>query len=70
MDSSEPFDYMAAIEQIRKESRQSKTRLRAPDPVRIRTDEPVDYMAAVKAWDRERAGKGKVNMHTGKDPRP
>ena len=57
MDKSDvPFDYMAAIEEIRKENRQGRNRFRDPAPVRFQPDEPVDYMAVIRALAAEKAG--------------
>lgn len=57
MTQNKPVDYLAVIEQFRQEEQTEKHQIHAPDFIPARSDEPVDYLAASKAWDKGQAGK-------------
>ena len=62
MNQEAPVDYMDMIQQQLKEERVRMSHMDGPDPVEIRKDAPVDYMAVAKAWDDELKGKSKVHL--------
>ena len=64
--NDKPFDYLEAIEQLRKEMRPDKSQIQEPDIIPVQIDEPVDYIAASKAWDKAQEGKNKIHLQTGK----
>ena len=64
--NDKPFDYLEAIEQFRKEMRPDKSQIQEPDIIPAQIDEPVDYIAASKAWDKMQEGKNKIHLQTGK----
>ena len=53
--TDKPFDYLEAIDQLRKEMQSNKNRVQEPDISPARADKPVDYIAVSKAW--EKAGR-------------
>lgn len=57
MKQSKPVDYLAAIGQIQQEEQTDKHQIHAPDFIPARSEEPVDYLAASKAWEKAQAGK-------------
>lgn len=57
MKQSKPVDYLAAINQLRKEEQTEKNQIHAPDFISARSEEPVDYLVASKAWEKVQAGK-------------
>ena len=57
MNQNTPVDYLAAIGQIRQEEMTEKHQIHAPDFIPARPEEPVDYLAASKAWEKAQAGK-------------
>ena len=60
--NDKPFDYLEAIERLRKEMRPDKSQIQEPDIIPAQIDEPVDYIAATKAWDKEQEGKYKKQL--------
>ena len=66
MKPAEPVDYLAAIDQLRKKEQIQQSQIHDPDYIPPQTDEPVDYLAASKAWEKEQAGKYKIHLQTGK----
>lgn len=62
-----PFDYLAAIEKLRKDNKSNKTQIMDPDYIPPQNNEPVDYLAALKAWDIEQADKYKLHLHIKKE---
>ena len=57
MMQSKPVDYLAAIDQLRQEEQTEKHQIHAPDFIPAHSEEPVDYLAASKAWEKAQAGK-------------
>lgn len=57
-----PVDYLAAIEQLRQEEQTEKHQIHDPDFIPARSEEPVDYLAASKAWEKAQAGKYKIHQ--------
>ena len=57
MKQTKPVDYLAAIDQFKQEEQSDKDRIHDPDFIPARSDEPVDYLAASKAWEKAQAGK-------------
>lgn len=66
MKQNKPVDYLAAIEQLRQEEKTEEHQIHAPDFIPARSDEPVDYLAASKAWEKEQAGIYKVHQENSK----
>ena len=62
MKPDKPFDYIAAINQLRQEEQSGKTQIHAPDYIPVLSGEPVDYLAATRAWDQQQAGKYAINL--------
>ena len=62
------IDYQAALDEFRRNEHEPDTPVQSsgmPEkPPMI--EGYVDYLAAMKAWDKEQAGKDRINMHTGK----
>ena len=52
MKPAEPFDYIAAIDQLRQEEQSDKNQIHDPDYIPTRSDEPVDYLAVSRAWEK------------------
>ena len=68
MKDQEPFDYLAAIEEMQAEERklhQSRETEFIPEV----KNAAVDYTAAAKAWDRALRGRDRVSMPAGKGKR-
>ena len=63
MNPTEPIDYLAAIEQLRQEEQSEEHQIHAPDHIPVCSDEPVDYLAVSKAWEKEQASRHKLQMH-------
>ena len=58
MKPSKPVDYLAAIEQLRQEEQSENSQIHnAPGIIPTNPEEPVDYQAVSKAWDKQQAGK-------------
>ena len=57
-----PVDYLAAIEQLRQEEQTEKHQIHDPDFIPAHSEEPVDYLAASKAWEKAQAGKYKIHQ--------
>ncbi|MCR5566401.1 MAG: hypothetical protein K6F61_06085 [Clostridiales bacterium] len=57
-----PVDYLAAIDQLRQEKQTEKHQIHDPDFIPARSEEPVDYLAASKAWEKAQAGKYKIHQ--------
>ena len=55
-----PVDYIAMIEQYQREERTGKNQIYAPEFIPFRSEEPVDYLAASKAWEKAQAGKNTI----------
>ena len=66
MNPTEPVNYLSAIEALRQEEQSQQNQIHDPDYIPPQADEPVDYMAASRAWDKEQAGKYKIHLQTGK----
>ncbi len=66
MNPAKPVDYLAAIEALRQEEQSQQNQIHDPDYISPQADEPMDYMAASKAWDKEQTGKYKIHLQTGK----
>lgn len=67
MTTPEPsFDYLAAIDQLRKQKRPDRKTVQEPETLPPPPDESVDYLAVSKAWEaeRERKRKGTVKKKT------
>ena len=54
-------DYLAAIEQLRREEQNKRNQIHSPDFV-PQEEDAVDYMAVSKAWDKTLQGRDVVNM--------
>ena len=57
MKQNAPVDYLAAIEQLRQEEQTEKHQIHDPDFIPVRSEEPVDYLAASKIWEKAQTGK-------------
>ena len=57
MKQTKPVDYLTVIEQLRQEEQTEKHQIHAPEFIPARSEEPVDYLAASKAWDKGQTGK-------------
>ena len=57
MKQSKPIDYLAVIERHWQEEQIEKHQIHAPDFIPTPQEEPVDYLAISKAWDKEQAGQ-------------
>ena len=57
MNPSEPFDYLAALEELRQNELEQKNQIHSPDDIRPLADKPVDYLAVSRAWEKMQAGK-------------
>ena len=57
-----PVDYLAAIDQLRQEEQVGKHQIHDPDFIPARSEEPVDYLAISKAWEKEQAGRYKIHQ--------
>ena len=57
MKQNKPVDYLAAIGQIQQEEQTEKHQIHDPDFIPARSEEPVDYLAVSKAWEKAQAGK-------------
>ena len=57
MKTNEPVDYLTAIEQLWQEEQSGKNQIHAPEFIPTPSEEPVDYLAASKAWEKAQAGK-------------
>ena len=66
MKQNEPIDYLALIGQIRQEEQTEEHQIHDPDFIPARSEEPVDYLAISKAWEKEQAGKYIIHLQTGK----
>ncbi len=64
--NKEPFDYLAAISQLRQEEQTEKHQIHDPDFIPSRSEEPVDYLAISKTWEKEQEGKYTIHLQTGK----
>ena len=60
--NDKPFDYLEAIERLRKEMRPDKSQIQEPDIIPAQIDEPVDYIAASKAWDKAQEGQHRIHQ--------
>ena len=66
MKKDTPVDYLAAIGQIQQEEQTDKHQIHDPNFIPTCSEEPVDYLAISKAWEKEQAGKYKIHLQTGK----
>ena len=66
MNQNTPVDYLAAIGQIRQEEMTEKHQIHDPDYIPVRSEEPVDYLAASKAWEKAQAGKYLIHQEESK----
>ncbi len=62
MKQSKPVDYLTAIGQIQQEEQTDKHQIHDPDFIPARSEEPVDYLAISKVWEKEQAGKYKIHQ--------
>ena len=62
MKQNKPVDYLAAIDQFRQEEQTEKHQIHDPDFISACSEEPVDYIAISKAWEKEQAGKYKIHQ--------
>lgn len=68
MKKEQVIDYQAALDEFQRNEHEPDNPVQSsgmPDKPPI-SQGYVDYLAAVKAWDKEQAGKARINMHTGK----
>ena len=52
-----PYNYLATIEHFRQEELSDRNQIHAPEFIPSNSKEPVDYLAASKAWELAQAGK-------------
>ena len=55
-----PVDYISMIDQYQREERTGKNQIHAPEFIPFRSEEPVDYLAASKAWEKAQTGKNTI----------
>lgn len=60
------IDYLALINTLRQEEQSQQSQIHDPDYIPPQANEPVDYLAISKAWDKEQARKYKIHLQTGK----
>lgn len=62
MKQNNPVDYLAAIDQLRQEEQTEQHQIHDPDFIPAHSEEPVDYLAISRAWEKEQAGKYKIHQ--------
>lgn len=60
MNTTEPVDYQAAIDQFRKSELDPETTVQAPF-IQPKMNKCVDYEAIVKAWDKQITASEKIH---------